>query len=53
MVYLIAHIVDGFGYDSNILGCNMNEYRHMTYNFCFCSWNNFTDGTPYHIHALP
>ena len=47
MIYLIAHIVDGFGLCANIVGCKMNEYRHMTYNIHFCSWNNFTDGTPY------
>ena len=47
MIYLIAHIVDDFGHGPNILGCKMNEYRHMTYNIHFCSWNNFTDGTPY------
>ena len=31
MTYTIAHIVDGFGHSANIFGCNMNEYRHMTY----------------------
>ena len=49
MTYTIAHIVDGFGHSANVSGCNMNEYRHMTYRIHFCPWNNFTDGTPYHI----
>ena len=47
MIYLIAHIVDGFGHGANVFGCNMNEYRHMTYRVHFCPRNNFTDGTPY------
>ena len=47
MTYTIAHIVDGFGHSANIFGCNMNEYRHMTYRIHFCPRNNFTDGTPY------
>ena len=44
----IAHIVDGSGHRANIFGCNLNEYRHMTFRIHFCPWNNFTDGTPYH-----
>ena len=46
MTYTIAHIVDGFGHSVNLFGCNMNEYRHMTYRIYFCPWNNFTNGTP-------
>ena len=45
--YTIAHIVDGFGHSANIFGCNMNEYRHITYRIHFCPWNSFTDGTTY------
>ena len=41
------HIADGFGHSANIFGCNINEYRHLTYRIQFCQWNNFTDGTPY------
>ena len=48
MTYAIAHIVDGLGHSTNIFGCNMNEYRNMTYRIHFCLWNNFTDGTPYY-----
>ena len=46
MAYTIAHNVDGFGHSANIIECNMNEYRHMTYRIHLCPWNNFTDGTP-------
>ena len=52
MTYTIAHIVDGFGHSANIFGCNMNEYRHMTYRIHFCPRNNFTDDTPYYTCIL-
>ena len=29
---------------ANIFGCNINEYRQMTYRIHFCPWNDFTDG---------
>ena len=52
MTYTIAHIVDRFAHSANIFGCDMIEYRHMTFRIHTFPWNNFTDGTPYYMFSF-